>query len=70
LTLRVVRIGEAHRLHRPEAQRLGAAFGHDLDRQAAVEIGRAFPFLEFGLLAGQQRLDEGLVLRLVIGQLM
>ena len=62
---RVVRVGQAHRLHRPVPQRLRAALGHDLDRQAAVEIGRAFPFLEFGLLAVEQRLDEGLILGLV-----
>lgn len=57
-------IGEAHRLHRPVAQRLAAAFRHHLDRQAAVEIGRAFPFLEAGLVAGDQRIDEGIVLLL------
>ena len=60
----VVRIGEADRLHRAEAQRLAAALGHHLDRQAAVEVGRVrFPLLERGLVAGEQRVDEGLVLR-------
>ena len=31
------RIGEAHRLHRPEAQRVVAAMRHHFDRQAALE---------------------------------
>ena len=61
---RVVRIGQPDRLHRPEAQRLAAALGHHLDRQAAVEVGRGLlPLLERGLLARQQRVDERLVLR-------
>ena len=47
------------------AQRLAAAPGHDLDRQAAVEIRSAFPLAELGLVAGQKRVDEGVVLRLV-----
>ncbi len=59
------RVGQADRLHRPEAQGLGAARGHHLDRQAALEVGGALPLLELGLLAGQQGGDEGLVLRLV-----
>ena len=37
---RIVRVGQADRLHRPVAQGLAAALGHHLDRQAAVEIGR------------------------------
>ena len=60
-----MRIGQAHRLHRPVTQRFAAAFGHDLDRQAAIEIRRAFPFLEAGLVARDQRIDESIVLRLV-----
>ena len=41
------RIVEADRLHRPVAQRFGAALGHHLDRHAALEIGRVlFPVLE------------------------
>ena len=66
-----VRVGEPDRLHRAEAQRVAAALGHDLDRQAAVEVGRGgLPLLEARLLAGEQRVDEGLVLRrFVIGQL-
>ena len=47
------------------AQGLAAAFGHDLDRQAAVEIGHVLPVLELGLGAVQQGVDEGLVLGLV-----
>ena len=63
LRLRIVRIGQAERLHRPVPQRLRPARRHHLDRQAAVEIGRGgFPFLEAGLVAGDQRLDEGGVL--------
>ena len=63
LRRRPVRIGQAERLHRPVAQRLAPALGHHLDRQAAVEIGRRrFPVLELGLLAGEQRVDEGVVL--------
>ena len=57
-----MRVGEADRLHRPVAQRLAAALGHHLDRQAAVEIGRALEFAELGLLRREQRVDEGVVL--------
>ena len=63
---RIVGVGQADRLHRAVAQRLAAALRHHLDGQAAVEIGRrGFPFLEVGLVAGNQRIDEGFVLRLV-----
>ena len=31
------RIGQAHRLHRPEPQRVDAAPGHHLDRQTPLE---------------------------------
>src|SRR5579862_509487 len=34
------RIFKPDRLHRPKAQRVGAARCHHLDRQAAIEIGR------------------------------
>ena len=57
-----MRVGEADRLHRTVAQRLAAALGHHLDRQAAVEIGRALEFAELGLFRREQRVDEGLVL--------
>ena len=61
-----VRIGEADRLHRAEAQGLGAAFGHHFDGQARFEIGRVFfPILERRLFAGEQRVDEGAILRFV-----
>ena len=71
LGLRIARIGQAERFHRTMAQRLGPALGHHLDRQASVEIRRGlFPFLEGGLVAGEQRRDEGLVLVRSIGQLM
>ncbi len=59
---RIARVGQPDRLHRPVPQRFAAALGHDLDGQAAVEIGRALPLLERRGLAGQQGVDEGLVL--------
>ena len=46
----------------PWRKRLAPALGHHLDRQAAVEIGRALPFVERDLVAGDQRVDEGVVL--------
>ena len=71
LVLRLVRVGQAERLHRAVTQRFRAALRHHLDRQAAVEIGRALlPFVERHLVAGDQRGDEGVVLLAVIGQLM
>ena len=58
-----VGVGQADGLHRPEAQGVAAALGHHLDGQAAVEVGRGgLPVLERGLLRGQQRVEEGLVL--------
>ena len=58
----VVRVGEADGLHRAETQRLVSALGHDLDGQAAIEVGRRrLPLLEARLLAGEQRRDEGFV---------
>ena len=63
LALRPPRVGEAERLHWPVAQCFAPALGHDFDRQAAVEIGRRdFEVLECRLLAGQQGIDERLVL--------
>ena len=59
---RLMGVGQADRLHRPVAQGLAAALGHHLDRQAAVEIGRALELAELGLLRREQRVDEGLVL--------
>src|SRR5437764_14568910 len=62
-----MRVGEPYRLHWPVTQRLAAALGHDLDRQAAVEIGRVgFPLLEVGLLTRDQGVDESIVL--LVGQ--
>ena len=64
LLVRPVRIGEPDRLHRPEAQRVAAALRHHLDRQAAVEIGRrVLPVVERDAVAGEQRVEEGVVLR-------
>ena len=63
-----VRVGEADGLQRAEAEGLAAALGHDLDGEAALEIGGvALPVLELGLLGGEQRVDEGLVLGAVHG---
>ena len=62
---RIVGVGQPHRLHGAVTRSLRAAFGHDFDRQAAVEIGRALPLFELGLAAIDQRLDESLVARLV-----
>ena len=58
-----VRIVQPDRLHRPEPQRFHAAFRHDLDRHAAVEIGGVrLPFLELALFARQDFLAEGQIL--------
>src|SRR6185312_3563307 len=44
---RVAWVGEADRLHRTVPQCLDTTLGHDLDRQASVEIWRVrFPFVE------------------------
>ncbi len=64
---RVMLIGKAHWLHRPMAQCFGAAFGHDFNRQAAVEIGRTFPFLELSRIAFDQCCDKSLILVLIHG---
>src|ERR1700678_1464454 len=46
------------------AQRLLAALGHHLDRQAPVEIGRyRLKFVECDLVAGEERGDETFVFR-------
>ena len=36
---RMVRVGEAKRLHRPMAQRFRSAFGHNFDRQKPSKYG-------------------------------
>ena len=60
---RIVRIVQPDRFHRSEAQRVETAFGHDLDRHAAVEIGGGgLPLLETGLLARDQPGMEGGIL--------
>ena len=60
------RVAQADRLHRPEAQGL-AARARPSPRSAGSRRNRAcrLPLLELGLVAGQQRVDEGVVLRLV-----
>jgi len=62
---RVVRVGEADRLHRPEPQRFTTALGHHLDGQTAVEVGHLLPVLEFVQRCCNQRIDERVVLPLV-----
>ena len=54
LVFRLMRVGQSDRLHRTKAQCLAAAFGHDFDGQAAVEIAGGFALVEFGLVGGQQ----------------
>ena len=59
-------IGEANGLHRPPAQGFAATFGHHLNREAAVKVGRVLlPVLEFGLFCRNQRVDKAVILRLV-----
>ena len=65
LDQRIARIGQADRLHRAVPQGLATTLCHDLDRQAAIEIGDVLPVLELGLGTAQQGVDEGLVLGLV-----
>ncbi len=60
-----MRIGEAERLHRTVTQGLAPALGHDFDRQATVEIRRRyFEIVECNFVAGEQRIDEGVILRM------
>ena len=59
-------VGQSDGLHRPVAQRIFAAGCHDLNRQASLEIGRAFfPFLEFGLFRGLEGGEKRQVLHFV-----
>ena len=58
----IARVRQPDGFHRTVPQSFPTTFRHHLDRQAAVEIGRALPFVEGGLLAGQQCIDERLVL--------
>ena len=60
--VRIMRIGQAHRLHRSPTQSLATALGHHFNRQAAIKIRRVFPFLEFGFRAINQRVNEGIIL--------
>jgi hypothetical protein len=64
-----VRVGQAEGLHRAVPQRLAAALGHHLDRQAAVEIGRALELAELQSSRRRSGVDEGGVLLAVSGQL-
>ena len=58
------RIQQAHRLHRPEHHGVAAALGHDLDGNAALEVGHLLEVLGDDLLGLQQGLVKGVVLRL------
>ena len=57
------RIGQAHRLHRPEPERLPAAARHLLDRQAALEVGHLVEVVPLVLVGGDERVEEALVAR-------
>ena len=48
--VRLMRVGKANRLHRAKPQRFATTFGHDLYRQAAVEVFRGFAFVKLGLI--------------------
>ena len=52
------RIGQADRLHRAEAERLPAAPGHLLDRQAALEVGHLVELVALVLVGLDQRVEE------------
>jgi hypothetical protein len=63
LVVRLVRIGEPKWFHRAMTQSLNAAFRHDFDWQAAIEVGCIrLPFMEARLVAGEQRRNEGVIL--------
>ena len=51
--IRLVRIGQAHGLHRAVAKGFAAPFGHHLNGQAAVEVFCRFARFEFGFLSSQ-----------------
>ncbi len=55
----LVPVGKADRLHRPVSEGLGPAFGHHLDRQAALEIWDLLPVVMLVRLAGEERFHEG-----------
>ena len=62
----IARIGQADRLHGAVPKRLSAASGHHLNRETAVEVGRVlFKVFELAGFGGKDRIDEGVVLRLV-----
>ena len=64
----VMGIGQTHWLHGPKPQSLASTLGHHLDGQAAFEIRRVFfPFMEFNLVALDQRINEGLELCFIEG---
>ena len=52
------RLGKAHRLHRPEAERVAAAAGHLLDRQAPFEVRHLVELVRGELIGGEERIDE------------
>ena len=56
------RIAEAHRLHRPESERLAPARGHLLHRHAALEVRHLVELMAVILVGGEERVEEGVVL--------
>ncbi len=56
------RIGQAHRLHRPEPQRIDAAPRHHLDRQAPLEELRVVELVQRRLLGRHDRVVKCCVL--------
>ena len=58
LFVALVGVGQPHGLHRAMAQRFDAAFGHDFDGEATVEIRDVFPVFEGGFFASDQRLHK------------
>src|SRR5215468_1196627 len=58
-----MRIGEPEWFHRAMTQSLKAAFRHDFNRQAAVEVGCVcFPFMEALFIPGQQCRNKCMIL--------
>ena len=61
------RVDQAHRLHRPEEQRLLSAAGDDLDRKAAFEEELVLEGVQGRALGADEGAMEGAVLRLAEG---
>ena len=50
LIVRLMRIGQAHRLHWPESQCFATTFCHHFNRQAAIKISGFFARFELGFI--------------------